>query len=55
MLSAMLETASIAKRSYSDRSVRGYITEVNIKESHYYLKVSVPFKMKIVSSKEAGK
>ena len=28
MLSAMLETASIQKRSYSDQSVRGYITEV---------------------------
>lgn len=30
MLSAMLETASITKRSYSDQSVRGYITEVSI-------------------------
>nr|XP_053615128.1 uncharacterized protein LOC128677965 [Plodia interpunctella] len=27
LLSAMLETASISKRSYSDQSVRGYITE----------------------------
>ncbi|KAM3963348.1 uncharacterized protein ACR2FA_002717 [Aphomia sociella] len=27
MLSAMLETASVVKRSYSDQSVRGYITE----------------------------
>lgn len=31
MLSAMLETASITKRSYSDQSVRGYITEVGIR------------------------
>lgn len=30
MLSAMLETASITKRSYSDQSVRGYVTEVLI-------------------------
>lgn len=30
MMNVMLESATITKRSYSDQSVRGYITEVSL-------------------------